>query len=142
MPLSLLCKNERLVKQLSLDIADEFWEKAKLEILVRPVCQSCGKSFFSPQVLCPNCQSDNWEYVESSGEGFVYSYTVIHRTPDSQFPSPLVVADIELDEGWRMFSWVTDTLEKKIKINDRVKVGFTDFSGRKLPVFELEGEPS
>ena len=119
MPLSLFCKKERLVKQLSHDIADEFWEKAKLEILVRPVCQSCGKSFFSPQVLCPNCQSDNWEYVESSG-----------------------VADIELDEGWRMFSWVTDALEKKIKINDRVKVGFTDFSGRKLPVFELEGEPS
>ena len=89
-----------------------------------------------------SCQSDNWEYVESSGEGFVYSYTVIHRTPDSQFPSPLVVADIELDEGWRMFSWVSDALERKIKINDRVKVGFTDFSGRKLPVFELEGAPS
>ena len=67
---------------------------------------------------------------------------MIHRTPNSQFPSPLVVADIELDEGWRMFSWVTDALKKNIQINDRVKVAFTSFSGRKLPIFELQGESS
>lgn len=91
-------------------------------------------------MLCPHCQSDKWEYEESSGEGFVYSYTVIHRPPGSEFPSPLVVADIQLDEGWRMFSWVLDGLEKKVQLNDRVKVAFMDFSGAKLPVFELERE--
>tara|TARA_Y100001936_G_C15753306_1_gene497241 strand:+ start:278 stop:661 length:384 start_codon:yes stop_codon:yes gene_type:complete len=122
------------------DLANEFWRNAKEEILVRPVCQSCGKNFFSPQVLCPDCQSGNWEYEKSCGEGFVYSYTVIHRPPDSNFPSPFVVADIQLDEGWRMFSWVTNALERKIQLNDRVKVAFADFSGRKLPVFELERE--
>ena len=65
---------------------------------------------------------------------------MIHRPPDSNFPSPFVVADIQLDEGWRMFSWVTNALERKIQLNDRVKVAFADFSGRKLPVFELERE--
>ena len=39
-----------------------------------------------------------------------------------------------------MFSWVLDGLEKKVQLNDRVKVAFMDFSGAKLPVFELERE--
>ena len=91
-------------------------------------------------MLCPHCHSDKWEYKESSGEGFVYSYTVNHRPPSSEFPSPLVVADIQLDEGWRMFSWVLDGLEMNVQLNDRVKVAFMDFSGAKLPVFELERE--
>ncbi len=39
-----------------------------------------------------------------------------------------------------MFSWVVDGLEKSVQLNDRVKVAFMDFSGEKLPVFELERE--
>ncbi len=39
-----------------------------------------------------------------------------------------------------MFSWVVDGLEKKVQLNDKVKVAFMDFSGAKLPVFELERE--
>ncbi|MDG2300440.1 MAG: OB-fold domain-containing protein [Acidimicrobiales bacterium] len=120
--------------------SSEFWERAQEGVLVRPVCQSCQKSFFSPQVLCPRCQSDAWEYKESSGTGAVYSFTVIHRPPDIHFPSPLVVADIQLDEGWRMFSWIVGISDSKIELNDRVKVAFINFSGRKLPVFELAKE--
>tara|TARA_B100000953_G_C17997724_1_gene414114 strand:+ start:600 stop:995 length:396 start_codon:yes stop_codon:yes gene_type:complete len=125
-------------KQSGAELSFQFWEQAESERLVRPVCSSCGENFFSPQVLCPNCHLDTWEYQESSGEGSIYSFTVIHRPPDSNFPIPLIVADIELDEGWRMFSWIVDCLPTEVDLGARVKVNFMDFSGRKLPVFTLK----
>ena len=124
-------------KQSTSELTGEFWKQAQAQILVRPVCRSCGENFFIPQVICPSCHSDTWNYQESSGAGSIYSYTVIHRPPDPSFPSPLFVADIELDEGWRMFSWIVDSPATEIEISARVKVTFIDFEGRSLPVFKL-----
>tara|TARA_B100000700_G_C14883178_1_gene779078 strand:+ start:94 stop:489 length:396 start_codon:yes stop_codon:yes gene_type:complete len=118
-------------------LTDIFWEQAQESILVRPVCGSCDKSFFSPQVLCPNCQSDTWEYQKSSGEGTIYSYTVVHRPPDDSFPNPLIIADIELDEGWRMFSWIVKCDPNEFDIGSKVKAHFQNFAGTMLPVFTL-----
>jgi uncharacterized protein len=114
-----------------------FWTQINSGILVRPVCRSCGANFFSPQVLCPSCQSDSWEYEESSGHGYIYSFTEIHRPPDSSFPSPLIVADIELDEGWRMFSWIVGCGSEDVRIGSRVYVTFEDFDAGTLPVFKI-----
>jgi uncharacterized OB-fold protein len=118
------------------ELTTYFWTQVNSGILVRPVCLSCGTNFFSPQVLCPTCQSDSWEYQESSGHGCIYSFTVIHRPPDSSFPTPLIVADIELDEGWRMFSWIIECESDDVRIGQRVRVTFDDFDTGTLPVFK------
>ena len=119
-------------------LTSEFWEQTNSKKLVRPVCDNCGNNFFSPQLLCPYCHQENWRYQESSGEGTIYSYTVIHRPPDDTFQSPLIVADIELDEGWRMFSWIIECSPKEVDISLKVNVCFKEFSGRTLPVFTLK----
>jgi uncharacterized OB-fold protein len=62
---------------------------------------------------------------------------VIHRPPDSSFPAPLIVADIELDEGWRMFSWIVECESDDVCIGSRVYVDFADFDSRILPVFKI-----
>tara|TARA_B110000014_G_C19879923_1_gene455444 strand:+ start:57 stop:452 length:396 start_codon:yes stop_codon:yes gene_type:complete len=119
-------------------LTSEFWDRAKSKKLVRPVCDNCGNNFFSPQLICPDCHQESWSYQESSGEGEIYSYTVIHRPPDTTFPSPLIVADIELDEGWRMFSWIIESDPTEVDIGRKVNVCFEEFSGRTLPVFTLK----
>jgi len=124
-------------KQAADELTGEFWKQADAQILVRPVCGSCGENFFTPQAICPSCHSDTWEYKESTGTGSIYSYTVIHRPPDPSFPNPLIIADIELDEGWRMFSWIVETPATEVEISARVKLTFLDFGGRSLPVFKV-----
>jgi uncharacterized protein len=81
-----------------------FWAAARRHELVRPVCDACGRSFFTPQIACPNCLSEDWTYQRSSGRGVVYSATTVHRAPFAGFATPYAVAMIDLEEGWTMLA--------------------------------------
>lgn len=81
-----------------------FWAAAAAHRLVRPVCRACGSSHFTPQWACPHCLSTDWAYERSSGRGIVYSSTVVHRGPDTSWPTPYVLVIVDLDEGWSMLS--------------------------------------
>ncbi len=113
-----------------------YWAAIDGRELTRPVCNSCSRSHFSPQVVCPWCQSSDWAYQPSSGRGSVYSYTVIHRPPEPGFTAPYVVADIEMAEGWRLFSWIKKCDPGDVSIGMEVSVEFEPgIDGDMLPVF-------
>lgn len=119
------------------ELTGPFWAAVDQHTLVRPVCSHCGNNFFSPQVVCPSCQSAEWAYQTSSGLGRVYSHTTIHRAPDPSFETPYVVADVELDEGWRMFSWIVGCAPSDVEIDMEVQVRFVAAAaGELLPAFE------
>lgn len=118
------------------NLTSEYWENIENEKLTRPVCNSCGENFFSPQVLCPNCLSDDWSYSESSGIGRIYSYTTVYR-PMQQGPSPFVLVDIELDEGWRIYSRLINCSPEEVVTGLEVEVIFEKLMDRKLPFFQL-----
>jgi len=91
-----------------------------------------------PRHLCPECWSDQLEWVESKGMGTVHSFTVIHRAPISAFAArtPYVVALIELDEGPRMMANVIGDDALSVRIGDRVGVTFEDRGdGAMIPQF-------
>jgi len=93
-------------------------------------------------VVCPFCQSSNWSYEPSSGRGSIYSFTTIHRPPQPEFAAPYVVADIEMDEGWRLFSWITTCKPADVSIGMLVTVTFgTGIDGELLPLFQPAGSP-
>ena len=121
-------------------LTTEFWEEIKNGKLVRPVCQDCDISFFSPQTLCPQCQSDNWKFRESSGKGSIYSFTIVHRPPDNAYPSPYIIIDVELEEGWRMYSRLIDCSPSEVKIGQAVRVSFKIFKEKMLPFFKVVEE--
>ncbi len=83
-----------------------FWEGCRENRLMIPYCLSCERFFFYPRAICPHCFSEELEWREASGNGTVYSYTVIHRTTDPYFSdkTPYIVALIDLEEGVRMMS--------------------------------------
>lgn len=110
-----------------------FWAAAARRELVRPVCRACGRSFFTPQVACPRCLSEDWAYERSSGRGTVYSSTVVHRaaTPDVEVPFGLGVVDLE--EGWSMLATlVGDDLPP---LGSAVGVTWVERGGRLQPAF-------
>ena len=121
-------------------LTSEYWENIENKKLTRPVCNSCGENFFTPQVLCPNCLSDDWSYSESNGIGAIYSYTTVHRPMGEGFPSPFVLVDIELDEGWRMYSRLINCNPEEIAIGLEVEVIFEKFMDRTLPFFQARNE--
>jgi hypothetical protein len=123
------------------EISAEFWEAAAEHRLVRPVCQECGNNFFSPQLACTNCLSENWLYEESSGEGVVYSATIIHRAPYPGFEAPFHLGVIDLDEGWSMLCNIIDDRSDPIPIGTRVAVTWLDAdNGSAVPQFEVKND--
>jgi uncharacterized OB-fold protein len=114
-----------------------FWDAVARQTLVRQVCSECGTSFFTPQIACPRCLSEQWSWVESTGFGFVYSYTICHRSPQPDVEVPYVLAIIDLDEGWSMLSNVVGCEPTTVQIGMRVRVTWRELRGSSLlPVFE------
>ncbi len=73
-------------------------------MLVRPVCEDCDRSFFTPRVACPHCRSVRWRYRASTGRGVVASHTTVHRGPDTTWSVPYVLGVVDMDEGWNLLT--------------------------------------
>lgn len=103
-----------------------YWNAARERRLLIRQCKSCGAKHFMPRHACPECLSDQLEWIESKGLGKVHSYSVVYRAPTPAFAadSPYVVALIDLDEGPRMFTNIVGDNAISVTIGDRVKVAY------------------
>ena len=86
--------------------AQPYWDGLKENKLMLPKCDDCGKPFFYPRVLCPNCHSRNISWIQASGRGKLYSFQIAHRSLNRAFKVelPCIMAMIELEEGPRVMS--------------------------------------
>ncbi len=117
-------------------LTGEFWAAVDRGQLVRPVCRECDRSFFVPQFACPRCQSTDWDYQPSSGRGRVYSHTTVHRPPTPAFSAPYVLADVDVEEGWHLLTWIVGCETDEVSIDMAVSVRFvTGPDGHRLPAF-------
>ena len=123
------------------ELTAEFWDAAAQGRLVRPVCDDCGRSFFTPRVACPHCRSIRWRYVDSDGLGVVSSHSTVHRGPDPTWATPYVLGVVDMDEGWNLLTRLLveppDESAPGALIGTRVQVHFVadDHSARTLPAF-------
>ena len=74
-----------------------FWQGCREE---RLLIQRCGRGHLSwpPRPACPRCQDTTRDWQEVAGVGWLYSWTVVHRTPLPAFRplTPYVVGIVEL----------------------------------------------
>ncbi|MBI9091624.1 MAG: Zn-ribbon domain-containing OB-fold protein [Desulfobacterium sp.] len=86
--------------------AKPFWDAANKEKLVFQHCKGCDKNIFYPRIACPECFSDDLEWIEASGKGRVYTYTVVESNAPSAFVGdmPYVIAIVKLEEGVQFLS--------------------------------------
>jgi hypothetical protein len=114
----------------------EFWEAARRRVLVRPVCGACGHSFFTPQIACPHCLSEEWAYVRSSGRGTVYSSTLVHRPPSPGLDVPYELAIVDLEEGWSMLANIVEAGDAPTPIGAPLELTWLEVGGdAPLPAF-------
>jgi len=113
-----------------------FFDGAKDGKLLIQTCSSCGALRHPPGPMCPHCQSLEWETVEASGKGTVYSFVTNHYPQVPSFDYPLNVALIELEEGVRLISNVVGIPAEDVEIGMAVEVEFTAFDDElTLPQF-------
>lgn len=111
-------------------VTKALWDAAKQHELLIQQCKKCGIHIFYPRAFCPECLSSELEWVASSGEGTVYTYTIIYHSPIREFESlvPYILAIIELKEGVRIMSNIVNCEPGDIHVGMAVKVVFEDVS--------------
>ena len=102
-----------------------YWEAAARGVLRLPRCDRCGLVIFYPRSRCPQCRSQDTTWIDLSGRGTVYSYTVTRRIGGRwREHTPLVVAYVELAEGPRMLTNLVDCDPEAVAIGMPVAVVF------------------
>lgn len=120
------------------DDSRPFWEGVKNHKLMIQRCEDCSKHIFYPRFLCPHCFSEKVTWVEASGKGTIYSFTVVHKAiPPFHTEAPFVCAIVELEEGVRMATRIVDDRDK-ISIDLPVSVVYHKIDDEvTLPYFKL-----
>ena len=116
-----------------------FWSATAAHELRYQTCRACGNVIFYPRGHCTKCGSRELDSRVSRGEGSVYTYTVVRQNGHPFFSTqlPYVVALIDLDEGFRMYSSVVGLQDpgREMRIGMRVRVAWEDHGEVALPLF-------
>ena len=97
-------------------------------------CKGCGKVWFPPRLICPECRGQKFEPVKLAETGKLMTYTVIRVAPkDFTDEVPYAVGIIELDGGVPIQCQVVDCTPEELKVGLPVRIEF-----RKI---KDEGEP-
>jgi len=109
-------------------MAGEFYDYCKKHELRFQHCTNCGTWRHVPRDMCAKCGSFAWEWAKSSGKGKLFSWTTAMQPMLPQFAdlvpySPVV---IEMDEGVRLVSWLTNVPPEELRLGLPVEVVFDD----------------
>ncbi len=118
-----------------------FWfAGAQAHLLLIQRCVSCGTLRHPPLPACGVCGSLEWDTVESSGRGTLYSYVVVHYPQVPSFEYPLPIGLVELEEGTRVVANLDGVDLDDIRIGMAVRAEFVDCDDElSLPVFVPAG---
>ena len=97
-----------------------YWDSCRRGELLIQKCDSCDEYQFYPRGICANCWSEGIRWVQASGRGTVWTYTVTYqnRTPGFAEDVPYVLAVVELDEGVKMFTNIVDCNPREVTIGN------------------------
>ncbi|WP_448956318.1 Zn-ribbon domain-containing OB-fold protein [Labrys neptuniae] len=96
-------------------------------------CRSCGQAHWYPRAHCPFCTSADTEWREASGQGTIYSYSIMR-----QAKPPYAIAYVTLEEGPTMMTNIVESDLEAIAIGKPVAVAIREQAeGTVLPMFRL-----
>jgi uncharacterized protein len=108
-----------------------FWDALNEHLLLLQRCAGCREVIWYPRFFCPRCGSTATIWFEASGEGAIYTFTVVRKSRRAGYATavPYVVASVELDEGPRIFANIVDCEPDSVRIGQRVRVKFVPTDG-------------
>ncbi len=118
------------------ELSRPHWDGCREGVLRVQRCRECQTYVFIPEPFCTECQSEELEWVESSGRGTLYSMTTVYRPQRPEFEIPYTVAIVELEEGWYMLTNLVGCPPEEMRVGMQLEVTFRRMSDEvTLPLF-------
>lgn len=114
-----------------------FYENLKQKRFTTTRCRSCGWRAFPPRVICPECLSEELEWVDLPVKGRVLVVTEEEVGVPLGFETPLIHALIDLDGQLTMFVRIINCASGELKEGD--EVGLAVFPVEAVPVEGKKG---
>ena len=132
---------ETLIRNVGGDPADlPFWRGCAEGRFLLHRCNLCQRHYW-PASRCIEHGDEDMQWVESSGRGQLYTYTVMHKAliPSMRERVPYVVAVVQLDEGPMYHSNIVECDYTDVRVGMRLAAVMTEHeNGMALPVFKPE----
>ncbi len=120
-------KPKPLRPRFAVTLDNQFWyEAAKEHRLVIQRCASCKVLRHPPRPRCDKCGSYEYDTVEASGKGTVYSHVTVHYPQIPSFDYPLPIGLIELEEGTRLVADLVGIEAADVQVGMAVEVEWQD----------------
>jgi len=124
-------------------VTESYWNAARRHELVVTACIPHGHLTFPPDIACTVCGARELESRTVSGNGTVYTFTVVRQAFDPAFADdvPYVLALVELDEqpGLRVLANLVGVEPDDVEVGAAVHVVFESRDGVVLPQFAPGG---
>lgn len=114
-----------------------FWEGCEEGQFLLHRCNQCGQHYW-PASRCVEHGDADMQWVEASGRGRLYTYTVMHRayTPDTRDKVPFVIAVVQLEEGPFYHSNIVDCPHEAVTVDMPLEATMEQHpSGLTIPQF-------
>jgi uncharacterized OB-fold protein/acyl dehydratase len=113
-----------------------FWDGCAEGRLLIQRCTACSTLRHPPAPVCIKCHSFDWDSVQASGRGSLYSFVVMHYPVVAPFEHPNPIGLIELEEGVRLIAGLVGVEPGQLQIGQRLQVEFQTFDEQlTLPLF-------
>jgi len=103
-----------------------FYENLREGRFTTTRCRACSHEAFPPRVICPECLSEELEWVDLPTEGKVKVVTEEEVGVPLGFETPLIHALIDLDGRLNLFTRIINCKVGELKEGDRVKLHVFD----------------
>lgn len=86
-------------------------------------CRACGTRYSYPRADCPNCHSVDIDTIAASGDGSLYSYTVVVRAPSEALRKdvPYTIAIVKTAEGPHLMGRLVNAASDSLSIGMAVR---------------------
>jgi uncharacterized OB-fold protein len=84
-------------------------------------CRNCKEVIFPQKKICLNCFGRDLEQVKLGSKGRLFTFTINHQGP-REFSTPYASGVIDLPEGVRIYSLLTDWKTKGLKIGAEMEL--------------------
>lgn len=116
----------------------DYWHAANDGHLLLRRCKGTGQAFHYPRTVSPFTGQPDTDWIEASGRGTVYSYSVSTRQG-----APHCIAYITLEEGPTVLSNLVNCDFAQVRIGQPVQVLFASTpNGQRVPVFTTTVDPA
>jgi uncharacterized OB-fold protein len=114
-----------------------FWNACRESVLLYQRCDRCHAPTFPPAEHCRECLARDQRWERSAGNGWLYSWTIVHRPVTPTFSTPYAPAIVTLAEGYQMVTNIINTTPRQLRLDLPVRVSFINVGGGLvLPYFE------